>query len=66
MDFCAPNHKLVIELDGSQHLKQHDNDAARTDYLKSQGYRVLRFWNDAILKDMDGVGAAILEALKLA
>src|SRR5512140_907244 len=44
-DFCAPSKKLIIELDGSQHLDQAESDAERTDFLASKGYRVLRFWN---------------------
>ena len=45
-DFCSPKAKLIIELDGSQHLEQQQYDAARTVYLESQGYTVLRFWNN--------------------
>jgi hypothetical protein len=45
VDFCAPRRKLIIELDGSQHLQQEEYDAERTKYLESLGYRVLRFWN---------------------
>jgi very-short-patch-repair endonuclease len=43
VDFCAPPKKLIIELDGSQHLEQEEYDAERTGYLESQGYHVLRF-----------------------
>ena len=49
-DFCAPGRKLVIEVDGSQHLDQLEYDAQRTAYLAEQGYRVLRFWNHEVLK----------------
>lgn len=63
VDFCAPHQKLVIELDGSQHLDQQEYDLERTAFLKSMGYRVLRFWNDEVLKNLDGVAQAILEAL---
>ena len=37
-DFCSPRAKLIIELDGSQHLEQEGYDTARTKYLESQGY----------------------------
>ena len=49
---CAPRKKLIIELDGSQHLEQEEYDKERTAFLESKGYRVLRFWNnlDAVLK----------------
>ncbi|HMD89139.1 MAG TPA: endonuclease domain-containing protein [Anaerolineaceae bacterium] len=63
VDFCAPRQKLVIELDGGQHLDQQEYDLERTAFLKSKGYRVLRFWNDEVLKNLDGVAQAILEAL---
>ncbi len=65
VDFCAPRHGLVIEVDGSKHAIHECEDAARTAELESQGYRVLRFWNQDVLNDMDAVGAAILEALRL-
>lgn len=42
-DFCAPRRKLIIELDGSQHLEQEQYDEERTKYLESQGYQVIRF-----------------------
>ena len=42
-DFCCVKQKLVIELDGGQHLEQAEYDSARTKYLQSRGYRVLRF-----------------------
>ena len=45
VDFCSPARKLIIELDGSQHLDQEEYDADRTAFLESRGYRVLRFWN---------------------
>jgi very-short-patch-repair endonuclease len=43
VDFCAPRRKLVIEVDGGQHVDQAEYDAQRTEYLNSKGYRVLRF-----------------------
>ena len=59
VDFCSPKHKLIIELDGSQHLEQEEYDTQRTNYLKEQGYQVIRFWNNQVLNDMDGVIQAI-------
>ena len=55
VDFCAPHKKLIIELDGSQHLEQTEYDAERTEYLKSKGYKVLRFWNNDVTNHMDAV-----------
>lgn len=63
VDFCAPRKKLIIELDGSQHLEQEDYDAARTAFLESKGYRVLRFWNNEVMNDIEGVLRAIDLAL---
>ena len=65
-DFCSSRHHLVIELDGSQHLQQGQQDLQRTEYLQSRGYRVLRFWNNDVISKLDAVLAAILEALQLA
>ena len=61
-DFCCPKAKLIIELDGSQHLDQVEYDAKRTNYLESRGYKVIRFWNNEVMKDIDGVIRAIIQA----
>ena len=55
VDFCAPRRKLIIELDGSQHLEQEEYDGERTAYLKSKGYQVLRFWNHDVMNRIDEV-----------
>jgi very-short-patch-repair endonuclease len=65
VDFVCFEAKLVVELDGSQHAEQVDADARRTAWLESQGFRVLRFWNDAVLKEMGPVLAEILRNLPL-
>jgi very-short-patch-repair endonuclease len=52
---CSPRRKLVIELDGSQHLDQAEYDSERTKYLEAKGYRVLRFWNNEIMNEIDAV-----------
>jgi very-short-patch-repair endonuclease len=62
-DFCSPKAKLIIEMDGSQHLDQQEYDAERTKYLESIGYKVIRFWNDDVMKDIDSVIRAIIQAL---
>jgi len=62
VDFCSPAQKLIIELDGSQHLDQAGYDAKRTRFLESKGYRVLRFWNYEIDAGLDGVVMVILDA----
>jgi very-short-patch-repair endonuclease len=63
VDFVSIKRKLVIELDGSQHLEQEEYDAERTRYLESQGYKVIRFWNNQVEKDINGVIRAITFAL---
>jgi very-short-patch-repair endonuclease len=63
VDFCAPRAKLIIEVDGSQHLDQQDHDAERTEFLKAKGYRVLRFWNNDILNNIQGVMATVLQVI---
>jgi very-short-patch-repair endonuclease len=61
---CAPRKKLIIELDGSQHLKQAEYDEERTKYFEDHSYRVLRFWNNDVLNDMESVLQVIWTALK--
>lgn len=63
-DFCSPGRKLVIEVDGSQHLAQDAYDTERTAFLASKGYRLLRFWNSQVMNQIEDVMAAILEALE--
>ena len=64
VDFCSRSRKLIIEVDGSQHLDQKVQDDIRTAYLESLGFRVLRFWNDDVLKDIDTVLQVILNELE--
>jgi very-short-patch-repair endonuclease len=63
VDFCAPSYKLIIELDGGQHLEQQGYDAERTAFLMSKGYRVLRFWNNEAMANPGGVVRVILDHL---
>ena len=55
VDFVCFEHRLVIEVDGSQHLEQAGHDVARTMWLAENGFRVLRFWNDDVLARTDVV-----------
>ena len=64
VDFCSPKAKLIIELDGSQHLEQVEYDKVRTQYLEARGYRVIRFWNHEVMNDIDGVIHAIILAVE--
>jgi len=63
-DFCAIKPKLIIELDGSQHLEQEEYDEERTKYLASQGYKVIRFWNNDVINNMENVLLAITQTLE--
>ena len=63
VDFCAPRKKLIIELDGSQHLDQKEYDAERTRFMEARGYRVLRFWNYDVMQDTETVLNVIWNAL---
>lgn len=63
-DFCSTKIKLIIELDGSQHLEQADYDKERTKYLEEQGYKVIRFWNNQVMNDLNGVILAITFAIE--
>ena len=64
VDFYCPEAKLVIEIDGSEHLKQADYDNERTEYLLSTGCKVLRFWNNEINKNLEEVIMKIEEELE--
>ena len=63
VDFCSHAARIVIEVDGSQHAEARGYDAARTRFLQGEGYRVLRFWNNEVLENLDGVLRAIEAAL---
>ena len=63
MDFCSIKKKLVIELDGGQHIDQQEYDDERTKFLQSQGYKVLRLWNDDVLNNLNAVLTVIIEEL---
>ena len=63
VDFFCMEAMLIIEVDGGQHTDQRINDNIRTAYLQSQGYRVIRFWNNEIVDDIDIVLEKILNIL---
>ncbi|MEO8327914.1 MAG: DUF559 domain-containing protein, partial [Nitrospirota bacterium] len=64
VDFCCLEEKLIVELDGGQHLEQDEADQRRTDELKELGFRVLRFWNDDVLTKTDDVLEEILRFME--
>jgi very-short-patch-repair endonuclease len=55
IDFACLASRLLIELDGGQHADTVDADQKRTRWLETRGYRVLRFWNNDVLDNSDGV-----------
>ena len=63
-DFVCIEKKLIIELDGSQHLEQEEYDKERTQYLESQGYKVIRFWNNDVINSIEGVILVVMNALE--
>lgn len=56
-DFVCLEKKLIIEIDGSQHKEdnQRRHDKERTAFLEGLGFRILRFWNNEVNKNLDGV-----------
>ena len=62
-DFACVEARLVIEVDGGQHGDRAEADSERTRKLQSNGYRVLRFWNDDVLLRTDAVLDDILRQL---
>jgi very-short-patch-repair endonuclease len=64
VDFASHTHRLVVEVDGSQHgwSREAAGDRARSDWLQSEGYRVLRFWNSDVLLNMPIVIGEIMDA----
>jgi very-short-patch-repair endonuclease len=62
-DFVSRSAKLIIEVDGGQHDSNVSADEARTRYLEAQGFRVIRFWNNEVLQQIEGVLAEIERAL---
>ena len=63
-DFAIPAHGLVIEIDGGQHADAAEADARRTAALTEHGYRVIRFWNNDVLGNIEGVVDTILREIE--
>jgi len=62
VDFASHGAKLVIEVDGGQHSDEVDRP--RTSIIEDEGYRLLRFWNNEVLGNPDGVWSVIDRALR--
>ena len=65
-DFACPTHRLIVEVDGSQHGREDiaAADSARTADFEDDGWTVLRFWNDDVLHDVDGVCRHIVTVIE--
>ena len=63
VDFVCMERRLVVEIDGGQHAERQKEDARRTAFLESAGFHVIRFWNNEVLANLDGVMSAIQGAL---
>ena len=63
-DFVSRSSKLVIEVDGATHGESERADAARTRYIERRGYRVIRFWNNDVMGNIEGVVAEIERVLR--
>jgi very-short-patch-repair endonuclease len=62
-DFASHSARLIVEVDGGQHATTEDRDAQRTRFLETQGYRVLRFWNNDVMSNTDAVVGCIAAEL---
>jgi len=63
VDFVCTGAWLIVELDGGQHVDQVEYDARRTQRLKVMGYRVLRFWNNGVMVNIEGVLEVVMSTL---
>ena len=63
LDFVCLDRRLVIEVDGSQHVDEKEHDDMRNERLCAAGFQVLRFWNNEVLNETDAVVQSIWNAL---
>jgi very-short-patch-repair endonuclease len=62
-DFVCHEARLIVEIDGGQHDRSARQEAERSGFLQGEGYRILRFWNDEVLANLDGVHETIAREL---
>ena len=62
-DFLCEESRVIIEVDGGQHAERMELDLQRTEWMRAQGYTVIRFWNNDVLTNIDGVLATLSPAL---
>jgi very-short-patch-repair endonuclease len=63
-DFACHEARLIVEIDGGQHDRSSPQDAGRSGFLENQGYRILRFWNNEVLANPDGVHETIADEMR--
>jgi very-short-patch-repair endonuclease len=63
VDFFCADAKIIVELDGGQHDQDKEREANRTRILEAMGYLVLRFWNNDVMRNIDGVLEEILSTI---
>ena len=64
VDFICLDKRLIIEVDGGQHMDNVSYDSQRDEWLKSQNFKVLRFWNNQVLNETDSVLEVIVKNLE--
>ena len=64
VDFLCVKSRLVVEVDGGQHAENSEADEVRTAWLQSRDFRVIRFWNNEVLENLDGVLQVIFRELE--
>jgi very-short-patch-repair endonuclease len=64
VDFVRFEKRLIVKVDGGQHAEEIAYDSKRDEWLKSQGFSILRFWNHQVSKEIEAVKERILEELR--
>jgi very-short-patch-repair endonuclease len=62
-DFVCHGARLIVEIDGGQHDRSSPREAERSGFLQNEGYRIVRFWNNEVLANLDGVHETIADEL---
>ena len=64
VDFLCEDPPIIIELDGGQHMEQKRYDQTRTNWLQANGFLVLRFWNNDIAENLEGVLESLFSTIE--
>ena len=64
VDFVCFERRLIIEVDGGQHSEKKSYDSERDEWLKAQGFSILRFWNHQVLQEIQAVKEIIYKSLE--